>query len=118
MAVGIEQCDGGEDCEAVCTLMPGCGDGSLDAGEACDDGALNGSPTSICDVTCRKKCGNGEIDAGEQCDPGLDNLSNAYDGCLPAVGEQVGCVFIISCNINGSALYVLLGIYSPILHSQ
>lgn len=97
VAVGIEQCDGTDDCEADCTLKPRCGDGALDAGEQCDDGAENGSPASECDVSCRKKCGNGTIDAGEQCDPGEGAFSSEYEGCLPTVGEQRGCVFGPRC---------------------
>jgi hypothetical protein len=95
--VGIEQCDGGPDCESDCTLTPRCGDGELDAGEQCDDGALNGTTSSGCDVECRIKCGNGELDAGEQCDPGAGSFSSEYGGCLPAVGDQPGCILGPRC---------------------
>jgi fibro-slime domain-containing protein len=97
VAVGIEQCDGGPDCESDCTLTPRCGDGELDAGEQCDDGALNGTTSSGCDVECRIKCGNGELDAGEQCDPGAGSFSSEYGGCLPAVGDQPGCILGPRC---------------------
>jgi fibro-slime domain-containing protein len=97
VAVGIEQCDGGDGCESDCTLKPRCGDGAVDTGEQCDDGALNGSPSSGCDVACRYKCGNGTTDAGEQCDPGAGNFSSAYNGCLPAIGDQPGCILGPHC---------------------
>jgi cysteine-rich repeat protein len=58
-----EQCDGGDDCAADCTLVPPppppppesfCGDGVTDEGEECDDGnAVNGDGCSVlceCDV--------------------------------------------------------------------
>jgi cysteine-rich repeat protein len=53
-----EQCDsGGVDtafCDADCTI-PACGDGhvNLFAGEECDDGPANGTPTSRCSLCCR-----------------------------------------------------------------
>ncbi len=90
-AVGYEQCDGAN-CDADCTLPALCGDDNVDAGEACDEGALNGTLSSSCDLMCALKCGNGAIDAGEQCDPGLGNFTSAYGGCLPAVGMQAGCL--------------------------
>jgi cysteine-rich repeat protein len=48
-----------------------CGDGKVDPGESCDDGAAN-SPTGACTDECLKAaCGDGKVEAGvEQCDPG------------------------------------------------
>ena len=90
--VGFEQCDGGIDCDTDCTLSARCGDDSLDSGEVCDDGALNGTLSSECAVDCRYKCGNGALDAGEQCDPGEGSFSSTYGGCLPRIaGVQLGC---------------------------
>ena len=57
---------------------PVCGDGVIDAGEACDDGNLvNGDG---CDATCEIEpfCGDGTLDAGEQCD---DGNQIEGDGC-------------------------------------
>ena len=34
-----------------------CGDGEVDPGEACDDGASNGAPASCCDTSCALKPG-------------------------------------------------------------
>lgn len=55
-----------------------CGDGTLGAGEMCDDG--NTSDGDGCDAECRREayCGDGETDAGEVCDDG-NNASG--DGC-------------------------------------
>lgn len=62
---------------------PGCGDGRLDPGEACDDGAQNSDAAAdACRTTCRApRCGDGVKDSGEACDDG-----NAIDGdgCDPA----------------------------------
>ncbi len=51
-----------------------CGNGILNAGEACD-GAVDDACPGLCqpDCTCAG-CGNGVVDAGEQCDGGDDAL--------------------------------------------
>jgi len=56
---------------------PPCGDGVVDAGEACDDGNLVDGDG--CDSNCTlTACGNGIVTAGEVCDDG--NLTDG-DGC-------------------------------------
>lgn len=60
--------------EAVCGS---CGDGVLDANEACDDGNIEDDDG--CSERCLLTlCPNGNLDVGEQCDDG--NLT-AGDGC-------------------------------------
>ena len=55
-------------CSPDCDVTPTCGDGKLEAPEACDDGNLG--PGDGCDQHCQlEKCGNGRVDAGEECDP-------------------------------------------------
>ena len=54
-----------------------CGNGALDAGEECDDGARVGGDG--CSATCRLEvCGNGNLDPGEECD---DANVTPGDGC-------------------------------------
>jgi fibro-slime domain-containing protein len=82
----LEECDNGTannqnvygKCQTNCKLGPRCGDGSLQSGngETCDDGANNGSPSSACDTSCKKKCGNGVPDSGEECDTGSGASGN------------------------------------------
>ena len=64
-----------------------CGDGTLDPGEACDDGAFNSNLLpNACRKTCKLAgCGDGVTDDGEGCDD-----ANAFpdDGCEP--GCKVG----------------------------
>ena len=57
---------------------PVCGDGTLDAGEECDDGnTVDGDGCSaVC--TIEPFCGDGTLDAGEQCD---DGNNTDGDGC-------------------------------------
>ena len=61
-------------CDAACQRVPRCGDGFVDAPEACDP-PMPGSCSTSCQLIA---CGNGIVDPGEQCDDG--NLTNG-DGC-------------------------------------
>lgn len=57
-----------------------CGDGNVDADEACDSGVANGTP-GFCARDCSgllPACGDGHLDPGERCDDG--NTING-DGC-------------------------------------
>jgi cysteine-rich repeat protein len=57
-----------------------CGDGTVDAGEECDDG--NTTAGDGCSASCvLEGCGNGSVDVGEQCD---DGDTNSCDGCSDA----------------------------------
>lgn len=67
---------------AVTVACLGCGDGTVDIGEECDDGNLD--PQDGCGPGCMiERCGDGVVQTGEACDDG--NLDDT-DGCL------VGCV--------------------------
>jgi len=59
----------------ICILLS-CGNGTLDPGEACDDG--NTRSGDGCPADCTPPCGDGVLDPGEACDDGntLDG-----DGC-------------------------------------
>ena len=61
---------------------PSCGDGMVDAGEECDQGAKN-SESGLCTPLCTlATCGDGYVyPAAESCDEGMDNAEDA--GCLP-----------------------------------
>lgn len=81
-----EACDDGEmnndtvgNCTTACQ-RPVCGDGIVQTGEVCDDGAMNGqySLTGTCDVGCQGRgaggfCGDGTTNGDETCDAGADN---------------------------------------------
>jgi fibro-slime domain-containing protein len=99
-----EECDDGTannqntygHCQTNCKLGARCGDGKITNGEACDDGANNGGPSSSCDAFCKKKCGNGTKDAGEDCDASTGVDASACDSTChykcgngqPDPGEQ------------------------------
>ncbi len=57
---------------------PECGNGTLEAGEMCDDG--NTMPGDGCTATCAREayCGNRMVDMGEVCD---DGNNRSADGC-------------------------------------
>jgi cysteine-rich repeat protein len=61
---------------------PICGNGIVELGEQCDDGASNSDTTpDACRTTCRvAHCGDAVVDAGEACDDG-DDGSNRPDRC-------------------------------------
>jgi cysteine-rich repeat protein len=57
-----------------------CGNGEIDAGEACDDGPAN-SPNGACTDTCQKAaCGDGKVETGvEDCDNGKNASGSNFD---------------------------------------
>ncbi|NBD11038.1 MULTISPECIES: DUF4215 domain-containing protein [Corallococcus] len=68
-----------------------CGNGTLDAGEQCDQGNNNGPGYGKCSLTCiwNARCGDGIIQAddGEECD---DGNTTARDGCSPTCRVEIG----------------------------
>jgi cysteine-rich repeat protein len=73
-----------------------CGDGELDPGEACDDGAANSDTNAdACRLDCSAPvCGDGVVDTGEECDDGAANSDTGADACrldcsAPACGDGV-----------------------------
>ena len=73
-----------------------CGDGVVQAGEACDDG--NQDDGDACLSSCvAASCGDGAVQVGvEECDEGEDNGFGVYDGCTPwcTLGPHCGDGFI------------------------
>jgi len=70
----------------LCEATDTCGDGTVDANEACDDGALNGEPTSCCSLTCELVEGCCNVD--QDCDDGNACTTNTCSGpagtCTPS----------------------------------
>ena len=66
------------------TEPPGCGDGIVGPGEACDGGFAANLESAACLPNCTlATCGDGHVQAGkEACDLGPGN-GNAYGGCTP-----------------------------------
>ncbi len=73
-------------CSAACQPIAACGNGVLDAGEACDDG--NTTACDGCSPTCQPEgCGDGAVCSGEACD---DGNTAACDGCSATCTVEVG----------------------------
>lgn len=67
---------------------PRCGNGVVDADEACDDGDANGTGADQCRPTCvLPACGDAIVDAGEACD---DGATRGGDGCDGACAVESG----------------------------
>lgn len=75
VAAGV---DGIGTCYDHVCLASGCGNGFVDADEACDDGNVVGNDACASDCKSILHCGDGVVSAAEQCDDG-NLLSN--DGC-------------------------------------
>lgn len=83
----------------------GCGDGTLDFGEECDD--HNNLPNDGCNATCKLEvCGDGEVNPGEACD---DGNADDTDGCLAtcalaACGDGIVQAGVEECDDANGAL--------------
>lgn len=65
-----------------------CGNGITDGNEQCDDGAKNGTGSSLCSTDCRVReanttsvCGDNLRQSDEQCDRGTDNSDSVPNAC-------------------------------------
>ena len=112
-----EECDGGMNCTAFCTISV-CGDGIVTPPEMCDDGADN-SDSRECTSDCQlSRCGDGKILTDidnqairEECDDGDQNGDSK--ACLPdcklstcgdgQIGPNEGCDDGMGNNTNTSA---------------
>jgi len=75
--VGTEVDTCGADCHWIkgSCAAPHCGNGIKETGEACDQGALNGT-YGHCNAACTgigQSCGDGVVEQGESCDKGAQN---------------------------------------------
>ena len=72
-----------------CTFgVPRCGNGRVEAGEACDDG--NTADGDGCSASCsiEPRCGNGRVEPPEQCD---DGNTTSGDGCSASCVNEPRC---------------------------
>ncbi len=78
------------------TPLPVCGNGVMETGEQCDDGAENSDlEADACRTNCRVAiCGDGILDSDEECDDAGANSDRLANACrqsceLPACGDGV-----------------------------
>jgi hypothetical protein len=106
IAVGDEECDGGDDaaCPRLCTVACGCaqcGNGAREPGEQCD-----GTDDAFCPGACAPECtcpgpvcGDGVVGGIEECD-GSCNVDPSYPplGCFPpGHAEECRCCATSLC---------------------
>ncbi|MBC7793188.1 MAG: DUF4215 domain-containing protein, partial [Clostridia bacterium] len=106
--VAGEQCDEGaansdtapSACRTSC-VKAACGDGVVDAGEACDDS--NVLSADGCRADCQKLevCDDGAVDANEDCD---DLNANPNDGCDKCTATEWSATRVLGAGGNGSSL--------------
>jgi cysteine-rich repeat protein len=104
-------------------LVANCGDGVVDAGEACDDG--NTTPDDGCDVACQVEanwsctgapsvcttvCGDGQMLGGEACD---DGNTVSGDGCNDACDVDCANLSTTDCNSPGETLNASAAFVDP-----
>lgn len=76
-----------------CGILPCCGNGTLDAGEDCDDGPDNGTSNSCCATSCQfKPNGNASCDG---------NVCTRPDTCTNGVCTAGACAEGSACTICG-----------------
>ncbi len=83
---GTEECDdgnldGGDGCEADCSITAVCGNGNVENGEVCDDGNTEDDDECSADCTVATPaavCGDSQVQDPETCDDGNDVEG---DGC-------------------------------------
>jgi cysteine-rich repeat protein len=76
-----------------CVANIQCGNGRVDGGEICDDGALNGN-YGHCNRTCTgydAYCGDARLSPGESCDLGSANGAYCRSGCDAALSCNLSC---------------------------
>lgn len=78
-----------------------CGNGMLDALEACDDGNVSSGDGCRADCAKIEVCGDAILDEGEACDDGDDNPANGCDACVPTAWTATA---IIGGNANASTV--------------
>ncbi|MBA2543955.1 MAG: DUF4215 domain-containing protein [Deltaproteobacteria bacterium] len=82
----------------------GCGDGTVDVGEECDD--RNALPNDGCSPACLTEvCGDGDVNPGEACDDGnLDDTDGCLTGCIAAsCGDGVIQAGVEQCDDTNAA---------------
>jgi hypothetical protein len=84
-----DDCDLNDVCESTCNndlpngchdcALPGCGDGTLDAGEECDQGSANGADKPCTNTCFNAECGDGKACTNTACTSGPGGGPEACD---------------------------------------
>jgi cysteine-rich repeat protein len=84
-----EECEppGVGGCSLQCTAVAGCGNGVMEAGEACDDGDTDDCDGCTSKCTLTAGCGDGVRCGAEECD---DGNPTSCDGCSSTCAREDG----------------------------
>jgi hypothetical protein len=86
------------------SISGSCGDHIVNPGEACDQGAANGTAGSCCDATCHLKTGNPicHVGTGSACDP-----TETCNGTSPTcpTSDGLACNNGVACDGQDTCLY-------------
>lgn len=95
-----------------------CGNGTVEAGEECDDGAANSdADPDACRLNCRlPRCGDGVLDSDEACEPGLASaVCGANASCVPAeLTNACSCAAPCAVDPEPQSLSLLIGTASGV----
>jgi hypothetical protein len=75
-----------------------CGDGTIDPGEQCDDGALNGTPQSCCTTSCQFTPAGSDCDDSNPC-----TQTDQCDGsgnCVGSTFDPIGAILADPSNLS------------------
>lgn len=94
--------------QSACVPAVQCGNGRVDTGETCDDGAALNGQYGYCDRTCQSRvgyCGDGVIGGGETCDNGAP-MSTPPGGRMGTNGQYcgLGCDTSLTCGMDCRSL--------------
>ncbi len=95
-------CSAFEDSASAVCRPASCGNGIIEGGESCDDGAANGRYGycgSDCTMATAMYCGDGVLSGGEACDCGDSDVFSS----IPASGRAFGTTSVGTCGaFNGA----------------
>lgn len=118
-----EACDDGNDrdddgCDERCQVEapPGCGNGTVEPGEECDDQKASMRCTALCTLAF---CGDGTLSPGEECDDGnssdgdrCDSSCKKQEGNLPDAGVN-GMDASTDADAGDGTIYIDAGPAAP-----
>ena len=104
--------EGGNACSSIGGTC-GCGNGVVDAGEACDDGGNNGSCPKTCGNTCQINTCGGTVSGRVYLDANgngvRDGGEGGYAGATVALRDRPDTTTIVSTTSDGGGNYALAG---------